>query len=108
MVRRHVRYIDGKLAIISDYYFDEQIVAGTELAKPQDTTRENILAEVGYGQVYDIDESSPACPALTRWPDSRYRPERRSRNTSGGIPRLRFGLNTLPVSPGSRRRFCAI
>ncbi len=56
VVRRHVRYIDGKPAIISDDYFDEMIVQGTELAQPEDTTRENILAEAGYEQVYDIDE----------------------------------------------------
>ena len=56
VVRRHLRYIDGKPAIISDDYFDERIVRGTELAAPEDTTRENILAEAGYEQVYDIDE----------------------------------------------------
>jgi GntR family transcriptional regulator len=56
VVRRHVRYIDGKPAIIADDFFDEQIVRGTELAEPEDTTRENILAEAGYEQVYDIDE----------------------------------------------------
>ena len=56
VVRRHVRYIDGKPAIISDDYFDERIVEGTELAQPEDTTGENILAEAGYEQVYDIDE----------------------------------------------------
>ena len=43
VVRRHVRYIDGNPAIISDDYFDEKIVQGTELAEPEDTTRENIL-----------------------------------------------------------------
>lgn len=56
MVRRHVRYIDGKPAIISDDYFDERIVEGTELAEPEDTARGNILAEAGYEQVYDMDE----------------------------------------------------
>jgi DNA-binding GntR family transcriptional regulator len=56
VVRRHVRYIDGKPAIISDDYFDERIVEGTELAEPKDTTREDILSEAGYEQVYDIDE----------------------------------------------------
>jgi DNA-binding GntR family transcriptional regulator len=56
VVRRHVRYIDGKPAIISDDYFDEKIVRGTELAEPEDTTREDILKEAGYEQVYDIDE----------------------------------------------------
>jgi DNA-binding GntR family transcriptional regulator len=56
VVRRHVRYIDGKPAITSDDYFDERIVRGTELAEPEDTTRENILAEAGYEQTYDIDE----------------------------------------------------
>jgi len=56
VVRRHVRYIDGKPAIISDDYFDERIVECTELAEPEDTTRENILAEAGYEQIYDIDE----------------------------------------------------
>ena len=53
--RRHGRYIDGKPAIISEDYFDEKIVRGTELAEPEDTKRENILAEAGYEQVYDID-----------------------------------------------------
>ena len=56
VVRRHVRYIDGRPAIISDDYFDERIVRGTELAQPEDTTRENILAEAGYERVYDTDE----------------------------------------------------
>lgn len=56
VVRRHVRYIDGNPAIISDDYFDEKIVRGTELAAPEDTTREDILKEAGYEQVYDIDE----------------------------------------------------
>lgn len=48
--------IDGKPATISDDYFDVQLVRGTEVAGPADTTRENILAEAGYEQVYDIDE----------------------------------------------------
>jgi GntR family transcriptional regulator len=56
VVRRHVRYIDGRPAIISDDFFDQEIVRGTELDIPEDTTRENILAEAGYEQVYDIDE----------------------------------------------------
>jgi DNA-binding GntR family transcriptional regulator len=63
VVRRHVRYIDGKPAIISDDYFDEKIVTGTELAEPQDTTRENILAGAGYEQVYDIDEIITRMPS---------------------------------------------
>jgi DNA-binding GntR family transcriptional regulator len=56
VVRRRVRYIDGHPAVISDDYFDERIVRGTELAEPQDTTREDILKEAGYEQTYDIDE----------------------------------------------------
>ncbi len=56
VVRRHVRYIDGEPAIISDDYFDLAIVDGTELAAPEDTTREDILKEAGYEQTYDIDE----------------------------------------------------
>ena len=56
VVRQRVRYIDGTPGIISDDYFDEQIVRGTELAEPRDTTREDILAEAGYPQTYDIDE----------------------------------------------------
>jgi DNA-binding GntR family transcriptional regulator len=31
-------------------------VEGTELAEPEDITRENILDEAGFEQVYDIDE----------------------------------------------------
>ena len=56
VVRRHVRYIDGNPGIISDDYFDEAIVRGTELAAPADTTREEILKEAGYEQTYDVDE----------------------------------------------------
>ncbi|ORT94874.1 hypothetical protein UK99_14900 [Frankia casuarinae] len=56
MVRRHVRFIDGHPGIISDDYFDESIVRGTELARSEDTTREDILKEAGYEQVYDVDE----------------------------------------------------
>ena len=56
VVRRHVRYIDGNPTIISDDYFDEKIVRGTELAEPEDTTREDILKEAGFEQVYDVDE----------------------------------------------------
>ena len=37
-------------------YFDEAIVRGTELAAPEDTTREDILKEAGYEQTYDVDE----------------------------------------------------
>lgn len=56
VVRRHLRYIDGKPGITADDYFDEAIVRGTELAAPEDTTREDILKEAGYEQVYDVDE----------------------------------------------------
>jgi DNA-binding GntR family transcriptional regulator len=56
VVRQRVRYIDGLPGIISDDYFDLRIVEGTELAEPEDTTREDILKEVGFEQVYDTDE----------------------------------------------------
>ena len=56
VVRRHVRFIDGKPAITSDDYFDEAIVRGTELAALEDTTREDILKGAGYEQTYDVDD----------------------------------------------------
>jgi DNA-binding GntR family transcriptional regulator len=56
VVRRRVRFIDGKPSITSDDYFDEAVVRGTELAESEDTTREDILKEAGYEQVYDADE----------------------------------------------------
>ena len=65
VVRQRVRYIDGKPAIISDDYFDERIVRGTELAEPRDTTREDILAEAGYPQTYDIDDIITRMPTPT-------------------------------------------
>jgi DNA-binding GntR family transcriptional regulator len=65
VVRQRVRYIDGKPGIISDDYFDEQIVRGTELAESRDTTREDILAEAGYPQTYDIDEIITRMPTPT-------------------------------------------
>jgi GntR family transcriptional regulator len=88
IVRRHVRYIDGKPAIISDDYFDERIVRGTDLAEPEDTTRENILAEAGYEQVYDIDE------IITRMP------------TPDEIERLRMSPGT-PVAEHIRTGYTA-
>ena len=36
---------------------------GTELAEPEDTTREDILKEAGYEQIYDIDEIIVRMPA---------------------------------------------
>ena len=63
VVRRHVRYIDSKPGIISDDYFDEEIVRGTELAAPEDTTREDILKEAGYEQTYDVDEIITRMPS---------------------------------------------
>jgi DNA-binding GntR family transcriptional regulator len=65
VVRQRVRYIDGKPATISDDYFDERIVRGTELAEPDNTTREDILAEAGYPQTYDIDEIVTRMPTPT-------------------------------------------
>lgn len=62
VVRQHVRYIDGKPAIISDDYFDLRLVEGTELAAPEDTTREDILKEAGYEQTYDVDEITTRMP----------------------------------------------
>jgi GntR family transcriptional regulator len=56
VVRQRVRYIDDNPGIISDDYFDEKIIRGTELAQPEDTTREDILKEAGYEQTYDVDE----------------------------------------------------
>jgi GntR family transcriptional regulator len=88
VVRRHVRYIDGNPAIISDDYFDEKIVRGTELAEPEDTTREDILKEAGYEQVYDIDE------IITRMP------------TPGEITRLGIPAGT-PVAEHIRTGYTA-
>jgi DNA-binding GntR family transcriptional regulator len=77
VVRRHVRFIDGKPAITSDDYFDEAIVRGTELAAPEDTTREDILKEAGHEQTYDVDE------IITRMPTP---DEARRLAISTGIP----------------------
>src|SRR6266851_4958152 len=77
VIRRHVRFIDGKPAITSDDYFDETIVRGTELAAPEGTTREDILKEAGYEQTYDVDE------IITRMPTPN---EARRLGISAGVP----------------------
>jgi GntR family transcriptional regulator len=77
VVRRHLRYIDGKPGITADDYFDEAIVRGTELAAPEDTTREDILKEAGHEQTYDADE------IITRMPTP---DEVRRLEISTGIP----------------------
>ena len=68
VVRRHLRYVDSKPGIISDDYFDEKIVRGTELAASGDTAREDILKEAGYEQTYGVDEivTRMAAPAEVR------------------------------------------
>ena len=78
VVRRHVRYIDGKPGIISDDFFDEAIVRGTELAAPADTTREDILKEAGYeGHLRrGRDHYSYANPHRSATPITRRRPAR--------------------------------
>jgi DNA-binding GntR family transcriptional regulator len=63
-------------------------VRGTELAKPEDTTRENILADAGYEQVYDIDE------IITRMP------------TPGEVTRLGISTGT-PVAEHIRTGYAA-
>ena len=100
MVRRHVRYIDGKPAIISDDYFDEKIVQGTELAEPDDTTRENILAEAGYEQIYDIDEIITRMPTPAEIARLGYRrnPSRRARQNRlhGHRQPVRVMISVIP------------
>lgn len=41
-----------------------RLVEGTELAAPEDTTREDILEEAGYKQTYDVDEIIARMPTL--------------------------------------------
>jgi DNA-binding GntR family transcriptional regulator len=77
VVRRHLRFIDNKPGITADDYFDETIVRGTELAIPEDTTREDILKEAGYEQVYDADE------IITRMPTP---DEARRLGIGAGVP----------------------
>ncbi|WP_239313507.1 GntR family transcriptional regulator [Frankia sp. Cj3] len=88
VVRRHLRYIDGEPGIISDDYFDEAIVRGTELAAPEDTTREDILKETGYEQTYDVDE------IITRMP------------TAAEVARLSISANQ-PVAEHTRVGYTA-
>jgi GntR family transcriptional regulator len=83
VVRRHIRYIDDRPAIISDDFFDERIVRGTELAAPEDTTREDILKEAGYEQVYDVDEIITRMPTPEESNAWRSRRARRLPSTSG-------------------------
>jgi DNA-binding GntR family transcriptional regulator len=86
VVRRHLRFIDGRPGITADDYFDEAIVRGTELAIPEDTTREDILKEAGYEQVYDVDE------IITRMP------------TPEEVRRLEIGAG-VPVAELTRTAF---
>jgi DNA-binding GntR family transcriptional regulator len=93
VVRRHLRGIDGTPAVIADDYFDARIVAGTELQSPEDTSREDILAEAGYEQTYAIDEIVTRMPT----PD-----ESAKLGIARGIPvaeltRTSFTANDQPV-----------
>lgn len=63
VLRRRLRYIDEQPALTSDDYFDEAIVRGTELARPESTDREDILKEAGYEQTYDVDELTARMPS---------------------------------------------
>ena len=85
--------IDGSPAIISDDYFDLKLVEGTELAAPEDTTREDILKEAGFEQTYDVDE------IITRMPT----PDEADRlGIQPGTPvaeHRRVGYTELPTRP---------
>jgi DNA-binding GntR family transcriptional regulator len=85
VVRRHVRYFDGQPAIISDDYFDLRLVEGTELAAPEDTTREDILKEAGYEQTYDADEIITRMPTPNEVDGSASNPAHPSPNTAASI-----------------------
>jgi len=82
VIRRHVRYIDGKPAIISDDYFNERIVRGTELAEPEDTTRETSSPKLAMSRSMTSTKSSPVCPRPSKSKDSAYRLARQWLNTS--------------------------
>jgi DNA-binding GntR family transcriptional regulator len=103
VVRRHLRYIDGEPGIISDDYFDESIVRGTELAAPEDTTREDILKEAGYEQTYDVDEIVTRMPTpdeVARLSISANQPvaeHTRVGHTAGGRP-VRLMISIVPGS----------
>jgi DNA-binding GntR family transcriptional regulator len=65
VVRRHIRYIDDRPAIISDDFFDD------------------ILKEAGYEQVYDVDEIITRMPTPEESNAWRSRRARRLPSTSG-------------------------
>lgn len=101
VVRRHVRYIDGSPAIISDDYFDLAVVEGTELAEPEDTTREDILKEAGYEQTYDIDEiivrmPTPAETARLRIPAGTPVAEHRRTGYTAAGKAVRLMISVIP------------
>lgn len=60
--RKRTRCANGHPVVLSQDYFDEQIVRGTELAADEDTQREDILKEAGYEQTYDVDHITARMP----------------------------------------------
>lgn len=64
VVRRRLRFVDGQPYNTNDSFFPLDLVAGSEIARPEDITRgaNRVLEELGHPQVRVVDDISARMP----------------------------------------------
>lgn len=63
VVRRRVRFVDGDPYLLQDSWFDEELVRGTPLMRPEDVSAPGgVLASLGHEQVRYVDRITVRMP----------------------------------------------
>ena len=106
VVRKRIRYVDGKPYQLADSYFPEQLVRGTPLIEPRSVSR-GLLATIGCTQSWFVDEIEVRMPTLTENDRLKLVPG----TPVAEITRTGYGEDDTPlrvmvtVAPGDRNLF---
>jgi DNA-binding GntR family transcriptional regulator len=106
VVRKRIRYVDGKPYQLADSYFPEQLVRGTPLIEPRSVSG-GLLAAIGCTQSWFVDEIEVRMPTLTENDRLKLVPG----TPVAEITRTGYGENDRPlqvmvtVAPGDRNLF---
>jgi DNA-binding GntR family transcriptional regulator len=103
VVRKRIRYVDGKPYQLADSYFPEQLVRGTPLIEPRSVSG-GLLAAIGCTQSWFVDEIEVRMSTLTENDRLKLVPG----TPIAEITRTGYGENDRPlqvmvtVAPGDR------
>ena len=106
VVRKRIRYVDGKPYQLADSYFPEQLARGTPLIEPRSVSG-GLLATIGCTQSRFLDEIEVRMPTLTENDRLKLAPG----TPVAEITRTGYGEGGMPlqvmvtVAPGDRNLF---